>query len=155
MLDELHPRIARDNDRVTVTGDLDERVALDGAGLALMPSAFVWPSVLVIHDAPGWPVTIVYPARGIAELWSRPPTPPTALVAVLGRTRALLLADIADPATTSTLARRHHLSPAAVSAQLTALRDAHLATAQRIGKQVYYQRTPTADTLLRTTTPPP
>ena len=49
-------------------------------------------------------VTVVYPARGIAELWSAPAAAPHALAAVLGATRAALLTDLAAPSTTTALA---------------------------------------------------
>jgi hypothetical protein len=35
-----------------------------------MPSAYLWPNVATIVDEP-WLPTIVYPARGIADLWER------------------------------------------------------------------------------------
>ncbi|MCA1223719.1 DUF5937 family protein, partial [Streptomyces sp. 8L] len=43
---------------------------LDGRGVLLMPSVFVWPDV-VSGFAPPWQPTILYPARGIGELWGR------------------------------------------------------------------------------------
>ena len=126
-----------------------EHLALDlaGRGLTFMPSAFLWPAVIFVHETP-WPPTLVYPARGVGDLWSAPPAPPAALAGVLGPTRALLLADLAQPATTTALAARHRLSPAAVSAQLTRLRDAGLVTRHRLGKEVLYQRTPLAEHLI-------
>ena len=147
MLEDLHSSVSwRDG---TVVVDHTEQLTIDlaGQGLALMPSAFVWPAVIVVHDHP-WPPTLVYPARGIGELWTSPPAPAPGLVGVLGRTRALLLTDLGRPATTTVLARRHGLSAAAVSTQLQRLHEAGLVTAKRSGKEVHYQRTAAADVLV-------
>jgi DNA-binding transcriptional ArsR family regulator len=130
----------------------DAAIDLAGQGLALMPSAFLWPDVVVLHESP-WPTTLAYPARGIGALWSAPPSAPTGLAGVLGATRARLLSDLAQPATTTALAARHRLSPAAVSTQLGRLRDAGLVTGQRLGKEVHYRRTSLADDLIHAKPP--
>lgn len=149
---ELHPDVTwRD---ATITVAHSERIHLDlgGQGLALMPSVFVWPHAVVAHDAP-WPPTLIYPARGVGDLWTAPPPPSAGLAGVLGPTRARLLTDLCVPATTTTLAARHRLSPAAVSAQLSLLREAALVTARRSGKEVHYRRTPTAEALIAAAVP--
>lgn len=145
---DLHPDVGWRDGTITVEHAVDITVDLAGQGLTLMPSAYVWPRVLLALDPP-WPLTLVYPARGIGELWSAPPAAPSGLAGVLGATRALLLADLAQPASTTTLAARHHLSPAAVSTQLARLRDAGLVSRRRLGKEVLYQRTRPADQLLQ------
>lgn len=118
-----------------------DELRLDGRGLLLMPSAFVWPELILVGDEP-WQPTLIYPARGIGELWSPPPgRPPEALAAVLGRTRARLLVALSRPETTTGLAARLGLSPASVSAHLTALRDAGLLESWRSGRRVFYART--------------
>nr|WP_285705359.1 helix-turn-helix domain-containing protein [Microtetraspora sp. NBRC 16547] len=66
-----------------------------------------------------------YPARGVGTLWEhRPVTRLDAIAAVLGRSRAILLAESEAPASTTELARRTGVSAAGVSQHLTALRDA-------------------------------
>jgi DNA-binding transcriptional ArsR family regulator len=145
---QIHPSVTIDEGSVRVANTDALTLDLAGKGLALMPSAFVWPDVIVVHDQP-WPMTLVYPARGIGELWSAPPVPPAALAGVVGKTRALLLADLAEPSTTTALAARHELSPAAVSTQLGRLHAAGLVSSQRIGKEVLYRRTRLAEGLLR------
>ncbi|MCR0989358.1 DUF5937 family protein [Streptomyces albidoflavus] len=134
---------------------------LDGEGLLLLPSAFVWPALTVVTDPP-WQPTLVYPARGVGELWhGAGPAAPRALARLLGRTRALLLAALDEPATTTRLARAHGLGPATVSAHLTALRESGLVSRRRIGRTVAYARTPLGVALLRggeepgTPAPPP
>ncbi|MEU6107248.1 DUF5937 family protein [Streptomyces albidoflavus] len=137
------------------------RRRLGGQGLLLLPSAFVWPALTVVTDPP-WQPTLIYPARGVGELWrGGGPAAPHALARLLGRTRALLLAALDEPATTSRLARAHGLSPATVSAHLTALRESGLVTRRRVGRAVAYARTPLGLALLHggeepgTAAPPP
>ncbi|MFH9355107.1 DUF5937 family protein [Kitasatospora sp. NPDC017646] len=119
-----------------------------GPGLLLIPSAFTGPGLYTLF-APPEPPQLVYPARGIGGLWATGPAHRTAaLAAVLGRSRALLLAELAAPASTTELARRTGLSPSAVSQYLTALREARLVSAHRAGRWVLYARTATAEALL-------
>lgn len=147
VLDDLHPSVTWQDGVITVDHSDSITIDLGGRGLALMPSAFAWPDLIVVHDPP-WSPTLVYPARGVGDLWTAPPAPSTGLAGVLGHIRALLLTDLRQPATTTALAGRHHLSPAAVSTQLGRLRDAGLVASHRTGKEVHYQRTPAADTLV-------
>ncbi|GAA0922827.1 ArsR/SmtB family transcription factor [Nonomuraea longicatena] len=122
--------------------------SLDGRGLLLVPSVFTWPRIFSITAAPCQP-TLRYPPRGIATLWERRPAdPPGALAAVLGTTRARLLAELDQPASTRELAVRTGLSEPGASQHLTALRRAGLCTAHRTGRYVLYARTAVADTLL-------
>jgi DNA-binding transcriptional ArsR family regulator len=127
-----------------------------------MPSVFVWPDV-VSGFAPPWQPTILYPSRGIGELWGRDVKPEAAggvrgdgagaggdgsdtaageaLIRLLGANRALLLAALAEPASTTRLARRIGLAASSVSGHLAVLRDAGLLTARRHGRHVLYERT--------------
>jgi DNA-binding transcriptional ArsR family regulator len=147
-LDELHPRIRVTKRGVSVADADDEVVPLDERGLLLMPSAYVWPAVVAIVDEP-WQPTIVYPARGIAELWREPAPPPEALARLLGATRAMLLASLDRPLSTTALAALTELSPAGVSGHLLTLRDAGLVSARRHGHELRYRRTALAGALLR------
>ncbi|MFD4132387.1 DUF5937 family protein [Streptomyces goshikiensis] len=120
-----------------------------GSGLLLVPSAFAWPRVLT-RSVPPEPPQLAYPARGIGALWEpRTPGPAAdAVAAVLGRSRAQLLAELDVPASTTQLARSCGLSAAGVSQHLTALRNAGLVTGHRNGRSVLYARTAVADALL-------
>jgi len=60
---------------------------------------------------------------------------------VLGRTRALILASLDQPLSTSALAALIELSPAGISRHLLALRDAGLVSTTRHGHEVRYGRT--------------
>lgn len=119
-----------------------------GPGLLLVPSAFTGPHPFARVTPPG-PPQLAYPARGVGALWVRRPVAGTAaLAAVLGRSRALLLAELDSPASTTELARRTGLSAAGVSQYLTALRDAGLVSAHRAGRSVLYARTAVGESLL-------
>jgi DNA-binding transcriptional ArsR family regulator len=90
-----------------------------------------------------WQPTLIYPARGVAGLWSPPPADvPATLGRLLGTTRARLLLATAEPATTTALARRLGISPASASEHLGVLRDAGLVAGRRIGRRVLYELTP-------------
>jgi len=140
MLEEIDARITWGDGTVAVNDGVDLLVQLRGRGLVLMPSAYTWPTVAAIVDEP-WQPTIVYPARGIADLWQQAAPPPDALVRLLGRTRALLLARLDRPASTGTLAALHGLSPSGTSRHLIAMRDAGLITGTRHGHEIRYART--------------
>lgn len=122
---------------------------LAGRGLLLVPSAFVWPRIFTTLDSDTTQPTLRYPPRGIGTLWEqRPQERSDALAGVLGRTRALLLAELSAPASTTELSRRTGLSPGGVSQHLTALRAARLVSAHRTGRVVLYARTAVAEALV-------
>ncbi|EST33193.1 ArsR/SmtB family transcription factor [Streptomyces roseochromogenus] len=147
LLPELDPRLSWDGRTLTLAQHIEYTRDLDGQGLVLMPSVFSWPDVITGFEPP-WQPTLVYPARGIAGLWTEPGRhTPDALVRLLGRNRAAVLSALDEPATTSTLAHRMGLAPSSVSSHLTVLRDAGLLTARRYGHQVLYERTPLGMTL--------
>jgi DNA-binding HxlR family transcriptional regulator len=142
VLADLDPR-ARWTGRAIVIDRADaKRRRLAGAGLIIMPSVFVWPDLTVVIDPPAQ-AALIYPARGIAELWQPARTAHSnALAALLGRTRAALLESLAEPASTHTLALRHNLAPSTVSQHLVALHQARLVTRRRHRHTVLYQQTP-------------
>ena len=116
-----------------------------------MPSAYVWPVVAAIVDGP-WQPTLVYPARGVGELWAPPSVPPRALARLLGQTRALLLVSLERPTSTTALAARLGRSTSGVSGHLLALRDAGLVATSRRGHEVRYARTRLGVALVRSST---
>ncbi|GAA0962811.1 DUF5937 family protein [Actinocorallia libanotica] len=124
-----------------------EAYELAGTGVVLIPSAFIWPGRAIRGEGADRPA-LIYPARGIAELWSGPPVPSGALRRLLGGTRALLLADLVIPAATKDLAARHSLSPANVSAHVKVLYEAGLVVGRRYRRRVLYERTALGDALV-------
>ena len=124
------------------------QVVADGAGLLLVPSVFVWPEIAVYADQP-WPKAVVYPARGVGTLLEHGPCEaPGYLSALLGRSRALLLVTLADPASTSQLARAFGMATGAVGDHLAVLHHARLVERARSGRSVLYRRTPLGDALV-------
>jgi DNA-binding transcriptional ArsR family regulator len=148
VLDELHPKIRWTRKGLALADRSGRRVEVDERGLVLMPSAYLWPHVAAVVDEP-WLSTIVYPARGIAELWRAPAAPPGALERLLGRTRALILAGLDTPLSTTALAALLERSAAGVSRHLLALRDAGLVSTARRGHEVRYRRTELGAAVLR------
>ncbi|MFE9426127.1 DUF5937 family protein [Kitasatospora sp. NPDC006697] len=150
VLQELHPSVEWCTDRLTLPAiTCGPSEGLAGRGLLLVPSAFVGPAHTMVINRPGEVVQLCYPSRGVGLLWEQQPTRvPEAVAAVLGRSRALLLAELAVPASTTELSRRTGMSAAGVSQHLTALRAAGIVASHRSGRSVLYQRTDLADSLL-------
>jgi DNA-binding transcriptional ArsR family regulator len=121
-------------------------VDLGGQGLLLMPSAFSAKRPAVI-DRPPWRPTLIYPARGVATLWEKATPVSDGLARLLGSSRAVMLADLGAPRSTTDLAERLSLSPATTSHHLMALRDAGLVVGRREGRAVLYARTSLGDAL--------
>ena len=148
---DLHPgRVSWREGRLSVrTAFRDVMVQeLDGRGVLLVPSAFIWPDVVSGFAQP-WQPTVLYPARGVGGLWQRPtPDSVQALAGLLGPNRAAVLAELEEPASTTSLAVRLGLAPSSVSAHLSALRDAGLLTSRRAHRHVLYERTPLGIALL-------
>lgn len=143
---DLHPNVTWKQPYldVQVPGH-DATFSLDGRGLLLVPSAFT--TRPVVSDRAPWLAGVIYPARGIANLWEQAPVAPGGLARLIGHSRATILADLEAPRSTTELAERLSLSPATTSHHLTALRAAGLVTSRRDGRSVLYARTPVGDAL--------
>ena len=114
-----------------VNGDL----YLDGRGLRIIPSYFAWRAPTVLEDKTLPPV-LVYPIdRQLALTGGEIRPDNTALVALLGATRAEVLI-AADGCTTTDLGARVGISAASASYHATILRNAGLITSTRDGRQV-------------------
>jgi DNA-binding IclR family transcriptional regulator len=73
--------------------------------------------------------------------YQEPPSPAD-LARLVGRTRAVLLAALAEPASTTGLAARCSLPVSTVSEQLAILRAARLITTHRTGRFLVHRQTP-------------
>ncbi len=149
LLNDLHEQVRWADDTLSVAQrwcTADD--VPDGGGLVLIPSVFVWPSILTVST--GRLAQLAYPPRGTGALWEPPARTPDGLAAVLGRTRARLLVELSAPASTTALAARTGLSAGGVSQHLAALRAAGLVTSHRDGRSVLNIRTGVADALLGT-----
>jgi DNA-binding transcriptional ArsR family regulator len=146
----LHPEVGFDEDRIRIdkAHHCSHRLDAVGVGVVLVPCVFGWPT-LVIQCCRVRQTSINYPARGAAAIGvdsrMRPANP---LFALVGKTRARLIAALASPKTTTQLARELNITPPAVSQHLKMLKAAEMAVACRQGRIVLYQRTPAATALL-------
>jgi DNA-binding transcriptional ArsR family regulator len=148
VLDGLHQEISLEGNRLLIDKprhhSCHHSVDLAGTGIVLVPCGFTWPTLTVGCCGFHQPV-LIYPPRGVAELWEVSRAEQTdPLGALMGNTRATLLASLDLPRTTTQLARQLDLSPAAVSQHLKILKDTALVTARRRGRLVLYQRTAAA-----------
>lgn len=133
---------------------IDATRTLDGRGLLLRPSAFIWPRAGVSLDDKD-AAELVYPARGVASLlFSQPQRFDAALATLIGSTRAQVLAMLNEPMHTSGLARIFRRSPGNIADHLKALRDSGLINRMRVGRKVVYSRTQLGDALLDGAEPP-
>jgi DNA-binding transcriptional ArsR family regulator len=146
----LHHKVRLDGEtlRLSMSGAADRE--LSGGGLRLAPSVFAWPFI-VFDVTSAHPSSLVYPARGIGDLWSTPGRQDDdALAALLGRNRALILTALARPQPTTTLAAMLDQSPSSVSQHLAILRRCGLVTSWRSGRFVFYQRTDLGASVVKT-----
>jgi DNA-binding transcriptional ArsR family regulator len=122
-------------------------VRLGGHGLLLVPTAFC---KLAWYVEPPWPYALVYPARGVADLFgvADGSRPSDALDRLLGTSRAVVLRALAAPATTTQLVASLGLALGTVGDHLAVLRDAGLVSRTRTGRSVRYARTTLGDTIV-------
>ncbi|MCX5008900.1 helix-turn-helix domain-containing protein [Streptomyces sp. NBC_00638] len=127
-----------------VGGDL----YLNGRGLVLLPSYFIWHSPVTLAD-PGLPPVLVYPLLHKAPLDPVRGGGTAALDTLLGRTRTAVLLASAHGATSTEAARAAGVSAATVSFHTRALRDAGLIASERLASHVLHTLTPLGAALLR------
>ncbi len=146
LFEDLHETIAWRAGRLTAADLSQYSGSLSGEGLLLVPTVMTWPGVRKMIE-PYQPM-LAYPARGIGTLWETglPPSP-HALAALIGHSRAAMLTALAEPCSTTALARRLQITPGAVSQHLSVLVDAGMVTRSRVGRRVLYRRTRTGDML--------
>ena len=137
VMNGLHSRIRMTDDAVEYESVVDKEMPVGDAGLILIPSV-LGPREVGVGVQPPGPMQITYPAKGSALLYE-PGGDNRALADVLGSTRVSLLAETAEPTTTTDLAMRLGLSPATVSYHLTALSGVGWLTRTRIGRRVEYE----------------
>lgn len=147
LLDNLHQRVHWQGDGLSINQRYCSASDVpNGGGIVLIPSVFVWPTVLSV--ATGDSPQLAFPAHGTATLWEEKAQAPEALTAVIGRGRAQLLVEMQAPVSTTELARRTGMSASGVSQHLSALRAAGLVIAHREGKTILNTRTTIAEALL-------
>ncbi|WP_052590000.1 ArsR/SmtB family transcription factor [Luteipulveratus mongoliensis] len=147
-LDELHDSIAWTGSGLRIAlADSHIRLPSACAGLWLVPLVFRGPTVMLADTST--PPVIAYAARGAGQLWERPvETIVGGIDALIGTSRAAILAQLDIPRTTTALATAVGLSAGTVSQHLAVLVSAGLCTSRRDGRRVLYARTERADLLL-------
>ncbi|MFJ3811231.1 ArsR/SmtB family transcription factor [Streptomyces sp. NPDC090073] len=121
----------------------DVDVPLCGRGLLLIPSYFATRPVM--RYRPDDSTVLMYPMRCPPDT---APADEDALVPLLGRTRATVLAALRTPATTTVLAERTGISLAGASQHASVLRNAGLISTERIGTAVLHTLRPLGQALL-------
>jgi DNA-binding transcriptional ArsR family regulator len=149
LFDDLAPLVTLEEPELRIEcPSVEATRILDGRGLLLRPSAFIWPYAAVALDE-NEAAELVYPARGVASLlYSEPQRFDGALATLIGSTRAQVLTMLDEPMHTSGLARLFGRSPGNIADHLKALRDSGLIDRARIGRKVVYSRTPLGDAFL-------
>lgn len=155
LLNSLCPQVRWQYPLLEVHSESPDRdIRLDGRGLRLIPSFFCSHGPMMLRD-PQLPPVLVYPVKprpgweysthGSGRAHTGVKSPCAALV---GNTRAAALEVIADGCTTSELARRLEVSPAAASHHTAILREAGLISSHRSGGSVQHTLKPLGKALL-------
>lgn len=150
LLNSLRPQMRWRSGVLEVLGyPFPRELYLQGRGLLLVPSFFCSPIPVALLD-PELPPVLVYPVDrlGGVPTGAGPEIGQDALGALLGRTRAAVLAEVGDGCSTGELARRLAISPAAASQHATVLRNSGLLSTQRERNTVLHTLTPLGRAIL-------
>ncbi|WP_026414321.1 ArsR/SmtB family transcription factor [Actinomadura oligospora] len=151
VLASLHPRARWSAPVLELPYPADRDLRLDGRGLRLIPSFFCWGTPFALCDLDPFPA-LAYPIEHeLGWLGEHRPSEQS-LHALLGRTRAKVLAAIAAEGgcTTSRLAQHAGVSLASASQHATVLREAGLIASIRRGGSVIHTLRHPGHAVLRT-----
>lgn len=152
MLAGLVPGAAWSGADLRLPGPRTATVEVGGAGLTLMPS-LLWRGVPLRSRHPDGSLLLVYSALTPLPLLPEPDRGADPLAGLLGATRARALHVLADPHTTTGLARTLGVSAGSASAHAKTLRAAGLVATVREGKEVRHTCTQLGRLLLAGGTP--
>lgn len=134
----LHKDVTLEHDRLTVRTMSYWDGGKRNPGLLLVPSVFAWPDVFMTVRLP-WRTAILYPSRGIADLWEHTSSSCSkGLQLLVGPSRAKMISSLQVPRTTLEMSAAVGLSPAATSEQISKLREVGILERTRIGRRVFY-----------------
>ncbi|MBP2476692.1 DNA-binding transcriptional ArsR family regulator [Crossiella equi] len=148
LLSTLHPSVRWRNPVLEVDFPVDQDLHLDGRGLRLVPSFFCNGMPTTYKD-PTRPPVLVYSITHYDPLTAKGTEDSPVLSALLGETRARMLAAVADAeCNTSELARRTGAALASASQHATVLRNAGLIWSRKSGRSVVHVATDLGRALL-------
>jgi len=134
----LHKDVRLQNDHLMVRTVSPWDGGKRNPGLLLVPSIFSWPDVF-LTVCPPWRTAIMYPSRGIADLWEHTSSSCSkGLQQLVGSSCAKVISNLQVPKTTLEMSAAIGLSPAATSEQITKLRGVGILERTRIGRRVFY-----------------
>ena len=149
LLSNLHPSIRWRAPALEATYPVDRTIALAGRGLTIVPAHFCWDAPVTFIHTDNEPMLVCPAGDRTALAPEAVDDHVERLAALVGRSRARLLARLdAAPATTSELAGKLAVSPAAVSQHTKVMREAGLLTTSRLGQAVQHALTPFGQHLL-------
>lgn len=147
VLDELDPSVRwRDDSQLELAGRSGDSHRPSGVGLWLLPNAFGGNWLCL---APPAAYALTYPARGTGNVLERGATPAPSLRQLIGSSRARILIQLQEPATTTQLAAQLEMTIGAVGDHLAVLRANRLVSRSRAGRSVLYICTDLARALLQ------
>ncbi|GIH03852.1 transcriptional regulator [Rhizocola hellebori] len=139
LLESLQPLMAYSDGELRIPNHPHQVIHLEGRGLTLVPSYFCVRHPITLFDAELPPVLIYPCTREQGPLLLPNTVPHRNLAALIGSTRAAILATVGSGTGTMDLARRLGISPANASEHLSVLRDSGLITSHRVGARVVHE----------------
>ena len=147
VFNQLHPTLSYLDHTLIQEKPFANAIDLQDQGMILVPSLFLSSSVMSMCLTP-WQPTLIYPAKGSANLWNRPLEPNSALEALLGNGCALVLKALQVPTGTLELAGRLQVAPSNITHHLKRLARARLVESHCQGRIVYYRHSSRAEDIL-------
>lgn len=144
---DLNPALSWDGEVLTLESPHEVDLTANANGLVLAPCVFTEARPFCLVESLDR-VMLGYCARGSAKIWTGETPAEQAKTSLIGDRRTQLLEDLDVPRAAHHLAARQLLAPPTVSYHLGLLHRAGLVRRWRVGKQIFYERTPAAETLL-------